>query len=469
MDVKIFTLCFLLWNAVAGLGNLDNFSDLLIRKYSANISHLSVSELENLWVRLLLKNDTTSTVSNNGSSRCTELRELFNLGTNNGQKQFDQDSLKSVCPLMLFQLDSELCSNYVDEDQQPNTVLNEGKKKPSSTEVWGYGILFVTLISGCSLVGVSVLPLMGKAFYSKLLTALIGLAVGSLSGSSVFHLIPQAFKLPDNDPDHHYLEISLLLFAGVWLFFMIERLLKIVMDWKERKNKEQNRNQPNQLPLVEHARNPGLPNNFCAAPEIDKILESQEQVIKASFGHQVKPQRSHSHEHMVHFKSGDSPIATVAWMIIFGDGFHNFIDGLSLGAAFNESIPTGMSISLAVLCEELPHELGDFAVLLSAGMTMRQALLYNFLSACTCYLGLALGIVLGEFEASQYIFAIAGGMFLYISLVDMVPEMNEVAEVASRQSVGEALKILGLQNVGVAIGVFALFVLAKYQDDIRIV
>lgn len=111
---------------------------------------------------------------------------------------------------------------------------------------------------------------------------------------------------------------------------------------------------------------------------------------------------------------------------------------------------------------------GDFAVLLSAGMTMRQALLYNFLSACTCYLGLALGIVLGEFEASQYIFAIAGGMFLYISLVDMVPEMNEVAEEASHQSVGEALKILFLQNVGVILGVFALFILAKFQDQIRI-
>jgi len=111
---------------------------------------------------------------------------------------------------------------------------------------------------------------------------------------------------------------------------------------------------------------------------------------------------------------------------------------------------------------------GDFAVLLSAGMTMRQALLYNFLSACTCYLGLALGIILGEFEASQYIFAIAGGMFLYISLVDMVPEMNEVAEEASRQSVAEALKILALQNVGVILGVCALFVLAKFQDQIRI-
>lgn len=67
-----------------------------------------------------------------------------------------------------------------------------------------------------------------------------------------------------------------------------------------------------------------------------------------------------------------TPIATVAWMIIFGDGVHNFIDGLSIGAAFSESILTGMSVSLAVLCEEFPHELGDFAVLLNSGMTIKQ-------------------------------------------------------------------------------------------------
>jgi len=61
----------------------------------------------------------------------------------------------------------------------------------------------------------------------------------------------------------------------------------------------------------------------------------------------------------VTFEQGkDSVIATVAWMIIFGDGLHNFIDGLSIGAAFNESILTGVSISVAVLFEELPHELG---------------------------------------------------------------------------------------------------------------
>lgn len=52
------------------------------------------------------------------------------------------------------------------------------------------------------------------------------------------------------------------------------------------------------------------------------------------------------------------PIKTVAWMIIFGDALHNFIDGLSIGAAFTSSVMTGISVSLAVICEELPHELG---------------------------------------------------------------------------------------------------------------
>jgi zinc transporter ZupT len=53
-------------------------------------------------------------------------------------------------------------------------------------------------------------------------------------------------------------------------------------------------------------------------------------------------------------------------------------------------------------------------------MTMKQALIYNFLSACTCYIGLVFGIMLGEIEASSYIFGFAAGMFMYISLVDMV-------------------------------------------------
>jgi len=168
------------------------------------------------------------------------------------------------------------------------------------------------------------------------------------------------------------------------------------------------------------------------------------------------------------FKPGqDSPIATVAWMIVFGDGLHNFIDGLSIGAGFNQSVMTGISISVAVVCEELPHELGDMAILLNSGMTMKQALVYNFLSACTCYVGLIVGTLLGELaEASDYIFALAGGAFFYISLVDMIPEMNEEVENASRIGVWDALKVIGLQNLGWITGTAILFALAYYTDQI---
>ena len=57
---------------------------------------------------------------------------------------------------------------------------------------------------------------------------------------------------------------------------------------------------------------------------------------------------------------------SVAWLVLTGDALHNFVDGMSIGAAFTENIYTGISVSLAVLCEELPHELGKmFSLILS--------------------------------------------------------------------------------------------------------
>ena len=100
---------------------------------------------------------------------------------------------------------------------------------------------------------------------------------------------------------------------------------------------------------------------------------------------------------------------------------HNFIDGLSIGAAFSESLLNGFSLSLAIICEEFPHKLGDFAILLAAGMKFRTALFCNFLASAWIYLGLVIGILIGEDpKTSQWIYAIAGGMFIYIAVCDMV-------------------------------------------------
>lgn len=108
-------------------------------------------------------------------------------------------------------------------------------------------------------------------------------------------------------------------------------------------------------------------------------------------------------------------------MVILGDGLHNFTDGMAIGAAFSNSIAGGFSTSLAVLCHELPHELGDFAVLLKAGMSPKKAICYNILTGILCVFGMIFGILVGNTpEASQYIFAATAGLFIYIALVDMV-------------------------------------------------
>ena len=66
----------------------------------------------------------------------------------------------------------------------------------------------------------------------------------------------------------------------------------------------------------------------------------------------------HHHHHHSHNIDKSTSIATVAWMVIVGDGFHNFSDGLAVGAAFSASLTTGLTTSIAVFCHELPHELG---------------------------------------------------------------------------------------------------------------
>ena len=64
-------------------------------------------------------------------------------------------------------------------------------------------------------------------------------------------------------------------------------------------------------------------------------------------------------------------------MVILGDGIHNFCDGAAIGAAFAASTTVGISTTVAVICHELPHEIGDFAVLLNTGMSLRKVKDYH--------------------------------------------------------------------------------------------
>ena len=115
-------------------------------------------------------------------------------------------------------------------------------------------------------------------------------------------------------------------------------------------------------------------------------------------------------------------IKPLAWLIIIGDGIHNFADGLALGAAISQSLSLGISTTIALIFHEIPHELGDFVILLSTGMSWYGAIFFNFMSALTAFVGFFVGVGIGtnESEANDWILAITAGVFLYIALVDLV-------------------------------------------------
>jgi zinc transporter ZupT len=154
-------------------------------------------------------------------------------------------------------------------------------------------------------------------------------------------------------------------------------------------------------------------------------------------------------------------------MILFGDGLLNVIDGLSIGAAFERNILAGISISVAVMLEEVTHRLGTTAILIRTGFSIKQSFICTFLSACALFPGMIIGIILSDAtdEATPYIFCAAGGIFLYTGLVDVMKEMNRSIENAMRKDIRTTLKIFALQNIGIILAVVFLSILALYEPD----
>lgn len=113
------------------------------------------------------------------------------------------------------------------------------------------------------------------------------------------------------------------------------------------------------------------------------------------------------------------------YLILFGDGIHNFIDGLIIAASFFVSVPFGIITTLLIISHEIPQELGDFAVLLYGGLRRSRALWYNFLSQIVCVLGGLIGYLsYAAYNVSTYLLAFAAGGFIYIAASDLVPELH---------------------------------------------
>lgn len=123
---------------------------------------------------------------------------------------------------------------------------------------------------------------------------------------------------------------------------------------------------------------------------------------------------------------------TIGYMNLTADSIHNFTDGVIIGVAYLASIPIGISTTLAVMFHEIPHELGNFFVLLYAGFSKTRALLLNFLSAIVAILGTLLALLIGSRVSSfsHVVLPLAAGGFIYIAGSDLLPELHKETSLA---------------------------------------
>lgn len=345
-----------------------------------------------------------------------------------------EEHLVTVCPALLNQAVLPPCST------EPPVLAD-----PTELRIWGYGFLAVTIINLASLLGLTLIPVTKKPYFPKVLTYFIGLAVGTLFSNAALQLIPEAFGF-DPKADGYVLQ-AVGIFGGFYALYFTEKILRMVLKPEDEHGHSHSESVQQNGVII-------TADTDCNFASSDKASITTDPPVEQGSCRWLRGRRL-------------SSVKTVAWMISLSDALHNFIDGLAIGASFTVSILNGFSTSIAIVCEEFPHELGDFIILLNAGLSIPQAVFFNLLSAMTCYLGLVLGILLGKAFAPNIIFAFAGGMFLYISLADMLPEMNMIAseQVRSRKA---DITFFAIQNAGLLTGFTLILLITLYGGNISL-
>lgn len=232
------------------------------------------------------------------------------------------------------------------------------------------------------------------ALLSKVVEKMVSLSVGIMLSTSLLHALPEAFE-SGTDPRH----LFGALLAGLLAFFLLEKLA-----------------------ILRH---------------------------------------SHHHEHDGHHHHhghDKAEAGRAGWMILVGDGMHNFTDGILIAAAFLANPQLGIVTGIAIIAHEIPQEIGDFIVLLNAGFSRTRAYVYNLL----CSLLSVAGGLLGYYTLDQatnlipYVLVFASSGFIYIAVSDLMPQMQRRATM--RETIPQVLLIA----LGVAI---VLFLTAAAHDS----
>lgn len=242
-------------------------------------------------------------------------------------------------------------------------------------------IIAFTLVGGVlSVLAAASFLLIPESWRNRLLPAMVSFAIGALLGAAFLAVLPHALASPGLR-DMHVITGTVL--AGLLGFFLLEKLVL----WRHCHHDE------------------------CEAHGSASVVDGR---VAGSSGTHAPGQR-HSHA------------SAAGYLIVIGDGVHNFVDGVLIAAAFYTDLHLGVVTALAVAAHEIPQEVGDFAILLHSGFARGKAFFYNMLSSLTTVIGGVLAyFFLGLVQSAvPYVLAVAASSFIYIAVADLIPGLHK--------------------------------------------
>jgi zinc and cadmium transporter len=253
--------------------------------------------------------------------------------------------------------------------------------------VW---IILFTAVGGiASAAFAGLFLLVPEAAGRRLLPHFVSYATGALLGAALLALLPEAMEGVGPGGAH---AIGAALLVGLGVFFVIE---KLVLWWHT------------------HANGHGHEAHGHAADAHD---------------------HSHAHDHgdgHAHNDGHDHGRAAASGvLVIIGDSVHNALDGVLIAAAFLTSFPLGLVTTFAVAAHEIPHRVGDFAILVHSGMSRGRALVMNMATGLTSIIG-GIAAYFGLQRAIgtlPYALAVAAAGFLYIAVAGLIPGLHRRAD-----------------------------------------
>ena len=252
-------------------------------------------------------------------------------------------------------------------------------------------ILVGTLVAGIGSVWVAAWLSFGVL--SRYTQHMLSLAAGALMATSFLHLLPEAFE---SGVGPH--ELFLTLLVGLVFFFLLDK-----------------------AELWHHGHEHGHGHDH---------------------GHAHSHSHAHQHDHL------DAPRGQ--WAVLAGDSVHCFGDGILIASAFMADMHLGMIAALAVWAHEIPHHMGDLAVLRQGSSSRRAAIVKVSMAGAITALGGAVGFVLVDAlrEGLPFFLVVASSSFIYVALADLIPQLQK--RLSARET---AAQILWL---GVGIGMVLL-------------